>query len=245
MSRRITWVAISSGICVALAIMVYSMQPTSEKNDGGAGPSPVLSRPAATNVRQAGNTKEPAKDPGAQKVLCSLNGDQSPVVRGLKLGMNAKQVLAVFPGSSEDPEVLADSSKPPSTFGETRFIIKPDKYGSKENFVGIRSLTFGFLDGRLSDFNVGYDGPKWKHVDEFVTKFIDGTNLPAMDAWESQVGMDTQLKSLKCDGFEITVFAGGKTGNLNYVQLRDVAAEKELEARRTKATEKAGKGAKP
>ena len=246
MSRRIIWFALASAVCVALAVMVYSMQTTNDKLKGdGAIQSPVHSEQRSGNTGQVGNTKEGAKAPEAPKAICTLNLEQSPDIRGLRLGMNLKHLLAAFPGSAEDSELSSELAKPPSQFGETRFIIKPDKYGSKENFVGIRSITFGLLDGRVSDLRAGYDGPKWKHVDEFVTKFSEGKVLPAIDAWEGQVGMDSQLKSLKCGGFEISIFVGGKTGNLNYVQMRDVSAEKELEERQAKAREKAEKAAKP
>jgi hypothetical protein len=60
-----------------------------------------------------------------------------------------------------------------------------------------------------------------------------------VDQWEAYVGMDTQLKTLKCTDFEIKVFAGGKGGNLNYVDIRDLEADKKVEDRRKKAEGKA------
>jgi hypothetical protein len=226
--------------------MVYSVQLTDDKKGNGGVSSPEQAQ-QQSNTRPAGNTNpgaEKAKDPDAPKTLCTLTAQQSPDIRGVRLGMSLKQVLATFPGSSEDSEMQPDLSKPPSQFGETRFIIKPDKYGSKENFVGIRSIIFGFLDGRVSDVNVSYDGPAWKNVDEFVTSFSEGKTLPAIDAWEAQTGMDT-MKNLKCDGFEIRIFAGGRGGKLNYVQMRDASAMKELEERQAKFVKKAEKEAKP
>jgi hypothetical protein len=245
MSRRIMWFAIASAVCVAFAVMVYSMQTTDDKKVYGAMSSPGEAQ-QQSNSRQAGKGKESAKakDPDAAKILCTLTAGQSPDIRGVRLGMELKQVLAAFPGSSEDSEMQPDLSKPPSQFGETRFIIKPDKYGSKENFVGIKSIIFGFLDGRVSDVNVAYDGPAWKNVDEFVANFSEGKTLPAIEAWEAQAGMDT-LKNLKCDGFEISIFAGGRGGKLNYVQMRDSSAMKELEERQAKFIKKSEKEAKP
>ena len=51
--------------------------------------------------------------------------------------------------------------------------------------------------------------------------------------------MDNQLKILKCTDFEIRVFAGGPGGNLNYVLMKDLEAEKKLKDRRDKARAKA------
>ena len=51
--------------------------------------------------------------------------------------------------------------------------------------------------------------------------------------------MDNQLKILKCSEIEIRVFAGGPGGNLNYVLMRDLEADKKLKDRRAKARAKA------
>jgi hypothetical protein len=245
MSQRITWVAIAAALCVGLVAMVYSRQTTNNKLGEGTTAPSVESRTLPSNTGQVLNTKEATKLQEVAKTICTLNASQAPEIRGLRLGMSVKEVLAVFPGSAEDLEISSELSKPPSQFGEIRLIIKPEKYGSKENFVGIRNIAIGFLDGRVSDVNVGYNGPAWKHVDEFVTKFSEGKTLPPIDDWEGQVGMDTQLKRLKCSGFEINVFAAGKDGKLNSVKMRDVAAEKELDDRRNKFIKKAQQEAKP
>jgi hypothetical protein len=149
--------------------------------------------------------------------------------------MTPEQVLALFPGSNEDAEIRARLSQPPSQFGVSGFVVRPDKYESKDKFAGIGQITFTLLDGRVSSFSVGYNGPEYAHVDKFVAKFVEGTNLPPADQWEAYVGMDTQLKTLKCTDFETRVFAGGAGGNLNYVLMRDLEADKRLKERRDKA----------
>lgn len=207
------------GVCVACEIRSTGSQ-TAQNNT-------AVSTPAQPN--------SPAiSDQGP----CSLVMDQAPVMNGLRLGMTVEEVLALFPGSKEDPEVSSDLSKPASQFGTSSFIIRPDKFESKERFAGISQITFTLLDRRVSRFYVGYNGPAWEHVDKFVTKFTEGTNLPAADGWEAYVGMDTQMKTLKCQDFEVRIFAGGKGGNLNYVQIRDFGAEKKLKERE-EAAEKA------
>jgi hypothetical protein len=164
---------------------------------------------------------------------------QAPVMNGIKLGMTQEQVLALFPGSRDDQELRAALNGPGTPAGETTFIIKPGLYGSKSKFSRVTQITFSLLDGRLYSLNVQYDGPEWAHVDEFIEKLSAATKLPGAGAWEPYVGLDTQLKTLTCQGFVISLFAGGKNvHNINYVVLKDRAAEKLLKERRAKARAK-------
>ena len=153
--------------------------------------------------------------------------------------MSADEVLALFPGSQNDAELQSSVSKPANKFGASSFVIQPDKYESKEKFVGISRISVSLLDKRVSGLYFGYNGPRWEHVDKFVTKWVEGTNLPAADQWESQPGMDTQMKTLTCKGFEIRLFAGGQGGSLNYADIRDLDAEKNLNDRADKASAQA------
>jgi len=153
--------------------------------------------------------------------------------------MTTEEVLALFPGSKDDADVRASLAAPPSKLGTSSFVVRPEKYESKDKFAGVNQITFILLDGRVSNFSVGYNGPEYSHVDKFVGKFIEGTSLPAADQWEAYVGMDNSLKILKCIDFEIRVFAGGQGGNLNYVLMKDLEAEKKLKERRDKARAKA------
>src|SRR5438477_3192728 len=132
---------------------------------------------------------------------CSLTMVAAPVLNGLKLGMTPDEVLALFPGSKEDADVKSNLARPTGQFGVSELIIRPAKFESKEKFAGISHITFNLLDGRVSSFTVGYDGPAYSHVDQFVTNFVKGTNLPPPDQWQAYVGMDTQLKILSCKDF--------------------------------------------
>ena len=179
------------------------------------------------------------KEAGAHaQASCTMKVAQVPSIGGLRLGMTPDEVLALFPGSREDAEVRAAVAAPARGMGVSGFSIKPEKYSSKAKFAGVSQITFTLIDGRVSSFNVGYNGPEWKHVDQFVTKFSEGSKLPPASAWEAYVGMDTQLKTLKCRDFEISIFAGGKNvHNLNYVEIRDMEAKRKLLERRAKAAE--------
>lgn len=185
-------------------------------------------------------TSPQANNASAQeKVPCTLTMAGAPEIKGLRLGMTPDEVLALFPGSKDDPDLRAELSKPPGQFGSSSFVIRPSKYeSSKEKFADVTQITLTLLDGRVSNFTVGYNGPEWPHVDKFVAKVVEGTNLPAVDQWDAYAGMDSQLKTLKCADLEIRVFAGGQGGNLNYVLIRDLEADKKLKERRAKAREK-------
>ena len=182
---------------------------------------------------------QPASSADQSNALCQLTLAGAPDLNGIRLGMTPDEVLALFPGSKDDAEVQNYLSRRPSQFGVSELAIKPARFESKEKFTGINQITFALLDGRVSTFTVNYGGPEYSHVDKFVSKFIDGKNLPPPDQWEAYVGMDNQLKTLKCAEFEIRVFAGGSGGNLNYVLMKDLVADKKLKERRDKAREKA------
>ncbi len=160
-------------------------------------------------------------------------------INGLKLGMTTEQVLALFPGSRVDEEVRLSLSRPPSPLGVSGFTIRPEKYSSKAKFEGISQVMFTLLDNRVSTLYVGYDdSTTWGHVDEFVTKFSRGRKMPPAENWEPYVGMDTQLKTMRCRDYEITVFAGGSNASVNYVQLVDLTARQKLKERRAEAKRK-------
>ena len=170
-----------------------------------------------------------------QSSNCSLTKAQAPLVNGLKVGMTPEEVLAVFPGSKDDPDVHSQLLRPPSPLGVSNFTIDAERLKPKEKFAGIKHFIFNLLDDRVLSLNIGYHGPQYSHVDEFVTKVVKGTNLPPADKWQTNTGMENQLKILTCKDFEVRVFAGGEGGNLNYVSLTDLEANRRLKDRRAKA----------
>ena len=191
------------------------------------------------SVSATGNQSSPTPATEQEQALCSLNLSQAPALHGLRLGMTPEEVLTYFPGSETDPEVKSQLSASPSKLGTSNLIILPSKYESRDQFIGISQITVSLLDGRASRLNVGYAGPEYSHVDEFVEKFVAGTNLPPAGQWKAHAGLANELKILKCAGFEARVFAGGPGGSLNYVLLHDLEADNKLQERRRKARAKA------
>jgi len=199
-------------------------------------PSKSAESPTANAANASSN--EPLTSPNSSiaqdKQPCALTLSAAPSVNGLKLGMTPDEVLALFPGSKDDPEVRSDLAKAPSRFGTSGLMVRPDKFANKAEFSGVSQITFTLLDGRVATLHIGYNGPQWPHVDKFVEKFVQGTNLPPVEFWETFEGTDN-LKILKCVEFEVRAFAGGQGGNLNYVLLQDLEADKKLKERRKKA----------
>lgn len=223
MKSFLTFLALILGVSIACSSSRSAGSPTVQNNNA-----------ATTQV-----SPQTESVSAQEKTPCTLTLASAPTINGLRLGMTADNVLALFPGSKEDGEVRSALSSPPSGFGESGFLIRVAKFESRDQFAGITQIRFALLDGRVSNFFVGYNGPQYPHVDRFVEKFVEGKNLPAAGQWEAYVGMDNSLKVLKCTEFEIKVFVGGKGGNLNYVDLHDLEALKKLEARKKKAEEKA------
>jgi len=230
-SRKLIWtvVLIVAGLVLGSLVLFKPSESVRSSQGESQGSSPATPRQDST----------PDTEPVA-KVTCTLNTNQSPAINEVRLGLTIQQVLDLFPTSRDDVELRASAEKS-TALGVSSFALRPEKYAAEKNFVGMTQFTLNFLDKRLMSFTAGYNGPQWNSVDDFVRKFSEGKTLPPLKAWEAYAGLDTQLKILKCDGFEISVFAGGEGGNLNYVQMKDLAAEKELRERRAKARKAAEK----
>lgn len=202
--------------CSACKLETSLATPNGDPTPPQASPSPSVTR-------------------AAQTTNCSLTKADAPVVIGLKLGMTPEQVLAALPGSKDDAELRSQLSRPPSRLGVSSFVVHPEQLQPQEKFAAFSQFTFNLLDGRVSSLNIGFNGPAYSQVDEFVNKFVEGTKLPPADQWQAYAGMDDQLKILPCKDFEVRVFVGGKDGNLNYVLLTDLEADRQLKDRRAKA----------
>ena len=176
---------------------------------------------------------------------CGLAMPAAPAIDGLRLRMTPAEILALFPKSDQDSEIKARLAKAPSKFGEQGFLVRLDNYPAKIKTSDLTRVDVTFMDGRAYIYNFSYNGPKYAQVDDFVAKFVEGTSLPPVNQWQDYVGLETQMKVLTCQDFEVRVFAGGEGGNLNYVLLTDLEADKTLKDRRAKAKAQAKPSATP
>ena len=202
-SRQVT---ILSSICLLIGI---SFACTASKSAG----SPANAN-SNTPGSQPSTLTTPATDATSQEKAppCTLTRSGAPALKGLKLGMTKEEVLALFPGSKDNAEVKSSLDRPANKTGTSDLLIRPAEYQSRESFAGIKQVTAGFLDGKLYTLNLNYDGPEFPQVDKFVARVVEGTNLPPADQWEPYPGLD-QMKSLKCNGFEVHAFIGGPGGS--------------------------------
>ncbi len=204
-----------------------------------AGSQPLTNANTQAQVSTQTNTSSTTQE----ATPCTLTLVGAATVNGVRLGMTADEVLALFPGSKIDAAVSAALVKPASPLGTLGFAI-PGKYTAKNAQAetpvgGITRINLTLLDGRVWNFTATYNGPEWPHVDKFVSKVVEGTSLPPVDQWQPYAGMENQLKVLSCKEFEVRVFAAGEGGNLNYVLVKDLVAEKKLKERREKAAAQA------
>ena len=217
---------------LSLAVMAFAVASSVACSATRSATSPV---PEANNTSANRSSSAPVAATPQSTAPCSLTKTHAPVVLGLQLAMTHQEILGLFPGSKDDPDVQKFLTRAPDPLGEGELSLRPSKYLPADTVGRIKHVTFGLLDGRAYSLNIAYDGPAWPHVDRFVEKFVAGSNLPAADQWQPYTGLDDQMKTLTCADFSIRAFAGGSGGNLNYVLLEDLEAKKELEERRKKA----------
>jgi hypothetical protein len=212
----------------SIILIVVSLACSASKS--ASSPAQVAGNPTSSGI-----PTPLAISSNRERTACTLSVSEAPVVNRLRLGMTVDEILALFPGSKDDAELSSALSAPRGPLGNFTFLITPSKYGSAPDFKEVSRITFTLLDGRLSSFTINYNGPQWPDVDKFVEKFVQGKNLPTADQWEPYAGMETQLKTLSCADFSIRIFSGGEGGNMNYVLVEDLEADKKLKERRRKA----------
>jgi hypothetical protein len=168
---------------------------------------------------------------------CKLTLAQAPVIRGIRLGMTAEQVLAQIPGAESDSNLLAGLSR--DYFGSRSSSVVPGNYATaKEKFAGISSINVTFLDGRLVSLYIQYAGPEWRSNAQFVARLAEVLSLPSIGSWKpSNNGL-----ALMCDGFEIW----GR-GNPPVIAMKDLKADtaKVVREREEVLKEKARRAFKP
>ena len=179
---------------------------------------------------------------------CNLTKDNSPSVRGLRLGMSTEQLLALFPGSAKrwakDPKKIrearekamaADSSEPVYL----SFDLATD--AAKEQFAGVDSVSAGLYTGWVVDFSIVYVGGAWRTIDEWVATVSETFKLPGAQDWVAGPS-EHPNKVLRCNGIEIEA---GIQGGSASIRIRNTEWLKAMEERTTAAEEKKRRDVKP
>ncbi|HEV7644763.1 MAG TPA: hypothetical protein VGO50_12525 [Pyrinomonadaceae bacterium] len=114
--------------------------------------------------------------------LCALTIADSPVLRGLKLGMTMDEVRAVLPpsriGLSDDLNpTLRSVGGTTYHFYSEEFYFRPEPL---EEFKGIDSIYLGTYESRVYSISVSYTEKYAGTIDEFVTRMSEKLSLPKL-----------------------------------------------------------------
>lgn len=183
---------------------------------------------------QTPNSSSPSK--------CSLTREQAPEIRGIRLGMSAEQLSALFPEDGNRQRIMeaVKQSKLSDNYGVGRLDLRAEKAVANPRLSGTDSITVELLDERVTSFHIFYVGPEWKNVDQFVARLSDALRLSS--SW--WVPEDELQRSLKCDGFRVD--AGAVNGvSRSWVRMQDTSAPLVVENRRETAKEKLRQAFKP
>ena len=155
---------------------------------------------------------------------CTVKSDQlsdAPELRGFRLGMTFDQVKAREP--------LVQFGRP-DEIGLTKTTINPlyDPGFDKVAFADIRTISFDFLDGKLTTLWIGYESSfKWQSVTEFIRGISKSLNVGG--SWSPKRGG----QQLRCDGF--TIFVSLIAGSPS-IRLSEDEADETIATRREEAT---------
>ena len=157
----------------------------------------------------------------AQETKCTLKLAElpdAPELSGFRMGMTTVQLKQRVPqvsfGRADDFGVLKTSISPDF-----------DPQMDKASLAGIRTVSFDFLDGKLTSLWLGYDSSfKWKTVPEFVSGISKSLHLP--DAWQT---WKIRGQQLSCADFQLTVSLVAEGPSFRIVEK---AAEETIAARR-------------
>jgi hypothetical protein len=188
-----------------------------------------------------------AQTPGQPSGQSSCTLSESPAIRGLKLGMNTEQVLALFPGSSQSQEF---KNRIANAQGYPNYGFALIGFSGRQNadmFAGIDNISVELFDDRVVHLAVNYAGPNsyprganWSNLDGFIAKLSEAFRLPNASAW---LQTSATSKALKCG--EIEIVASNDT-NAGAISLRSTTNYSDIaKARRAADEEKLRRTFKP
>jgi hypothetical protein len=134
--------------------------------------------------------------------VCALTVEQSPEVRGLKLGQDYEVLRSLSSKGLQYRNRGADD------IGITRLYLTPILDRDMEMMKGVGHIELIYLDGKLSSFEIDYDSDVMWHSDaHFAAAIAEQLKLPT-SGWVDKYG----TASLQCAGFvvEAEAFSNGK-----------------------------------
>ena len=156
----------------------------------------------------------------AQESICTLKLAElptTPELRGFRVGMTADEVKARLPKLQ---------LRPADEFGFASLNVFPDYEPGidKKAFGGVRTISFEFLDGRVSSLWLGYDKTfKWQTVNEFTPGITTALKLPNL--WRQKF----RTRLLGCADFAVAIIPVGESPS---IKITDEEARGLLEKRK-------------
>lgn len=165
--------------------------------------------------------------------VCTLNVGQSPRLRGLRLGMTAAQLSALY---TRLPAFNPDE------FGQAK-----TSFGGLHNvdaaaFEGVETFEVNFVDDRLVGFAVHYKGVPFDSMEQFMAQLRESLKLPG--GW---VGEGYGARRLTCEGFEMQAgpTSYGVHSMTPYIKLWEPRAEDVVAKRAEEKRERQRRAFKP
>ncbi len=205
------------------------------------------------------------KKPESAAPKCTLGLNQSPELRGFRMGMTQAAVLSKLPGVTiEKPDKFGLSRLRLSIVEPTPLIktarardnaLQPDIISSPEAgsaFVldssrfpflkGTRIIQMRFIDSRLSYLQISYnDDVKFESIDQLIETISRTLKLP--NEWQAPADADSDhVKELRCEGFVVSANTLGDSAASHAgpeLVLQDPAAWNAMSKRQNEITEKA------
>ena len=202
------------------------------------------------------STSAQTSDRPSSQSNCALTLSQSPAIRGMKLGLSTEQVLSMFPGSNQRPEIIRSLNDargyPNYGLAGLSFTRVSDPLVFADKFSGIGSFWITVFDGRVNEIRVWYagahetpEGADWpgaRGLDEFITKISEAFALPPAAAWV----LNRELgKVLTCQGFDVIASNSGERAALRLRVTPYNAYNDALEVRRATDEQNLRKAFKP
>lgn len=197
----------------------------------------ILTTLIIVSIMPAAFTQTLSQQPSASR--CNLTLAQAPIIRGLRLGMGVDELLTLFPRSREDPEIISTlaSAKGAPNYGLANLGFASHKYPSSPLSKNVNLFSIQMFDNRVSSIDVYYNGPAWTNVDEMIVKVAQSLNLPGAQDWSQSFSQNT--KSLKCNGFEVSVTAVGEATCCSNIRFSISGIERQRMERKFAEQEKA------
>jgi hypothetical protein len=155
--------------------------------------------------KAANEEKRKAQAQEYEMKRCKLTLDQSPEIRGLRLGMSKRYVMPRFRNNynTETDRGLEHCNSVDGLFWSP--------YNVTQSFDGIRSYKLGFIGDRLYSIEILYSEVGYNKKD-FLSDLSKHLTLPQY--WSETGSYYDDYYSASCDGWNIKVGIQGSRGSL-------------------------------